>query len=108
MAMAALLAECPRHGRLSLERVLHRVASDGYTYELLGRADQAHVAARFMVAHWPFPGLCNPDEVEYVLMGYDDLSEWPEGSGTSFLAHFAPVAFAQGARLAPSRDTVWR
>ncbi|WP_280156360.1 ATP-binding protein [Piscinibacter sp. XHJ-5] len=80
----------------------------GYTYELLGRAEQAHVAARFMVAHWPFPGICGLDEVEYALRGYDELSEWPEGSGTSFLAHFAPEAFAQGARLSPWSVTVWR
>jgi len=80
----------------------------GYTYELLGRTDQAHVAARFMVAHWPFPGICSPEEVEYALKGFDELSEWPEGSGTSYLAHWAPNAFAQGARFAHSRDTVWR
>lgn len=80
----------------------------GYTYELLGKADYAHVAARFMVAHWAFPGISSVDEVEFVLKGYDEASEWPDGSGTSYLAHFAPQPFALGARLAPCAPVIWR
>lgn len=80
----------------------------GYTYELLGKADHAHIAARFMVAHWAFPGLGSVDEVEFVLKGYDEASEWPDGSGTTYLAHFAPQAFALGCRLAPHALVIWR
>lgn len=79
-----------------------------YTYELLGKSDHAHVAARFLVSHWPFPGIRSADEVEFVLKGYDEASEWPPHSGTSYLAHFIPDAYARGARLAPSADVLWR
>lgn len=80
----------------------------GYQYQLLARADYAHVAARFLVAHWPFPGLASEDEIEFVLQGYDTVSEWPRGSGVSYLAHFAPAAFARGERLATCASKVWR
>jgi hypothetical protein len=79
-----------------------------YTYELLGKSDHAHVAARFLVAHWPFPGISSVDEIEFVLKGYDAASEWPAQSGTSYLAHFAPDAYARGARLAPCAGVLWR
>lgn len=79
-----------------------------YTYELLGQSDHAHVAARFLVAHWPFPGIRSAAEIEFILQGYDQASEWPPQSGTSYLAHFATDAYAQGARLAPSACTLWR
>lgn len=79
-----------------------------YTYELLGKSDHAHVAARFLVAHWPFPGIRSVDEIEYVLKGYDEASEWPVDSGTSYLAHFVPEAYARGLRLAPCAPLLWR
>ncbi len=79
-----------------------------YTYELLGKADHAHVAARFMVAHWPFPGITSAEEIEFVLQGYDEASEWPPDSGSSYLAHFVPQAYAHGARLAPCATVLWR
>ena len=80
----------------------------GYQYELMGHADHAHVAARFMVAHWPFPGLCSQEELAFVLQGYDTDSEWPQASGVSYLAHFAPLAHARGERLADSAGVFWR
>lgn len=79
-----------------------------YTYELLGQSDHAHVAARFMVSHWPFPGIGSAEEVEFVLRGYDEVSEWPAGSGTCYLDHFIPDAYARGARLTPCAETLWR
>lgn len=79
-----------------------------YQYQLLARADYAHVAARFLVAHWRFPGLASEEELEFVLQGYDTVSEWPRESGTSYLAHFAPTAFARGERLASCASTLWR
>ena len=79
-----------------------------YTYELMGLSDHAHVAARFLVSHWPFPGINNVDEVEFILQGYDQASQWPPKSGTSYLAHFAPEAFARGERLAPCAPVLWK
>ena len=79
-----------------------------YTYELLGLSDHAHVAARFLVAHWPFPGIRSEEEIGFVLDGYDTASEWPENSGISYLAHFAPDAYARGERLAPCAPVLWQ
>lgn len=79
----------------------------GYQYELMARADYAHFAARFMVAYWRFPGLLSQREIDFVLQGYDTASEWPAGSGTSYLAHFAPEAFARGERLSHSASDIW-
>lgn len=80
----------------------------GYQYQLMARSDHAHVAARFMVSHWQFPGLSCQDEIEFVLQGYDDASEWPQGSGTSYLAYFAPDAFSRGDRLASNASKIWQ
>lgn len=80
----------------------------GYQYDLLGRSGYAHVAARFLVARWEFPGLTDADELEFVLKGYDEASEWPAGSGVSYVAHFAPEAYARGKRLATSSRVLWK
>ncbi|WGT63752.1 ATP-binding protein [Variovorax paradoxus] len=80
----------------------------GYHYELMSHSDHAHVAARFMVAHAPFSGLTCEEEIKFVLEGYDFASEWPKRSGVSYLAHFAPEAYARGERLARCAPTVWR
>lgn len=80
----------------------------GYEYELMGRAGFAHLAARFMVARWAFPGLTSEEELAYVLDGYDESSEWPAGSGQSYLAHFAPTYYRRGERLAECAGVFWR
>lgn len=79
----------------------------GYRHELLAVSGNAHIAARFFVAHARFHGLASVDEVEYVLQGYDSASEWPQGSRTSYLQYFAPDAFARGERLAHAAQHVW-
>jgi hypothetical protein len=79
----------------------------GYQYDLLSRAHYAHYAARFMVAHWRFPGLMSADEVSFVLQGYDEASEWPAHSGRSYLAHFAPGDHLRGERLHQRAQMVW-
>lgn len=80
----------------------------GYDYELLARGGFAHVAARFMVAHWEFPGLRSFEELEFVFRGYDEASDWPPGSGISYTAHFAPDAYGRGERLSSCAETAWR
>lgn len=59
----------------------------------------AHVAARFMLESRQFHGVRTVEELQYVLSGYDDDTEWPPGSGTSFTAGLAPVAWAEGFRM---------
>ncbi len=80
----------------------------GYQYELMSHSGHPHVAARFMVTHAPFSGLTCEEEIKFVLEGYDFASEWPKRSGVSYLAHFAPDAYARGERLAHCAPTVWR
>lgn len=60
----------------------------------------AHVAARFMLASAQFHGIQSLDELEFVLSGYDDATEWPPRSGLSFTAGLAPKAWAEGFRMA--------
>jgi hypothetical protein len=78
-----------------------------YKHELFGNSGDAHVAARFMVESARFHGLCTVEELRYVLNGYDVDSEWPVGSKTSFLKHFAPESFDQGRQLAETAENMW-
>ncbi len=79
----------------------------GHRYEYLASTGNAHIAARFMASHARFHGIRSVDELAYVLNGYDEDSEWPQGSGVSFLQHFAPGYFASGKRLSDSSDILW-
>ncbi|RDK04950.1 ATP-binding protein [Cupriavidus lacunae] len=79
-----------------------------YRHEYMAITGNAHLAARFMAAHARFHGLRSPEEIAYVLNGYDIDSEWPPGSGVSYLKYFAPVQFAAGHRLADCAALVWQ
>lgn len=80
----------------------------GYRHEYLASTGNAHVAARFMAAHARFHGIRTVEEATYVLNGYDVDSEWPAGSGISFLQYFAPTYHARGRRLADCAELLWR
>jgi hypothetical protein len=54
-----------------------------------------------------FKGISSIDELDYVLNGYDIDSEWPKGSGISYLRYFALDDFERGARLANFTETLW-
>lgn len=78
-----------------------------YRHEYMAMTGNAHVAARFIAAHARFHGLRSPDEIAYVLNGYDVDSEWPPGSTVSYLHYFAPGAFREGRRLADCAGQLW-
>lgn len=78
-----------------------------YRHEYMASTGNAHIAARFMAAHAQFHGLRSPEEIEYVLNGYDIDSEWPPDSGVSYLQHFAPDQFSTGRRLAGCAGQLW-
>lgn len=80
----------------------------GYNHEFLASTGNAHVAARFMTAHARFHGIRSLEEFGFVLNGYDEDSEWPPGSHTSFLQAFAPTAFGSGKRLQAQVEAGWR
>lgn len=73
----------------------------------LALTGSAHVSARFMLHDWPFRGMRTPDELQFVLQGYDEDSEWPEGSGMSYTAGLAPRAFAEGFRIKNYSHQLW-
>ncbi|WP_042293183.1 ATP-binding protein [Paraburkholderia mimosarum] len=79
-----------------------------YRHEYMAITGNAHVAARFMAAHARFHGLRSPDEIAYVLNGYDIDSEWPPGSSVSYLQYFAPGEFREGRRLADCAGQLWK
>lgn len=79
----------------------------GYVPDYLARTGYAHVTARFFAQDAPFQGISSIDALIYVLNGYDVDSEWPRGSGISFLQFFAPDAFAEGHRLATHASDLW-
>jgi hypothetical protein len=79
----------------------------GYRHEFMAVSGNAHVASRFFAVHARFHGVQTVEELEYVLNGYDLESEWPAGSGRSYLQYFAPDDFANGARLKSASAIFW-
>lgn len=78
-----------------------------YQPQYMSVTGNVHLAARFMVKHAKFRGIGSPDELAYVLNGYDEDSEWPEGSGVSYLKYFSPVDFLAGRRLRDIATIFW-
>lgn len=79
----------------------------GYVFSSLAMTHNRHLAARFLSADAPFHGLRSAKELEFALAGYDDDSEWPLGSGTTYTSYFAPDAYESGFRLSESADVLW-
>lgn len=78
-----------------------------YQHEVFAMAESAYLMARFMVRSQMFHGIRNQAELEYVLNGYDEQSEWPENSGISFTQYFFPRAFKSGFRIADVSECMW-
>ena len=92
--------------RLSLFLVgAHQI---GYVFSSLAMTNNRHLAARFLSADASFHGLRSAKEFEFALAGYDNDSEWPPGSGTTYTSYFAPEAYASGFRLSDSADLLWQ
>ncbi|WP_051519263.1 ATP-binding protein [Comamonas aquatica] len=79
-----------------------------YRHDYMASTGNAHIAARFMAAHYPFHGLRSAEELAYVLNGYDEDSEWPKKSGVSFLQYFAPDDYHSGRRLSHKAEDMWK
>jgi len=82
----------------------HQIA---YEFDLLVRTGNPHIAARFLVDQWKFPGVESIEELQFILDGYDEQSRWPVIDGVSYLEHFAPADFKQGRRLGESAPQLW-
>lgn len=75
-------------------------------YEL-AHTGSAHASARFMLYEHQFHGVRGVDELRAVLLGYDEDSEWPAGSGTSYTAGIVPRPFEEGLRLSDYATQLW-
>jgi hypothetical protein len=73
----------------------------------LAMSGGAHVAARFLLTAARFHGICDEAQLGYVMSGYDEGSEWPEGSGVSFTASIVPELWSNGFRIASYAAPLW-
>lgn len=85
------------------------IGSHGLQFQpnYLARTGNEHITARFFAHDKRFHGIASPDELGFVMVGYDIDSEWPRQSGVSFLQYFAPNDFANGVRLEQCKDVIW-
>lgn len=73
----------------------------------LAHTGSAHASARFLLYEHQFHGIRNVEELRAVLLGYDEDSEWPTGSGTSYTAGIARRPFEAGLRLSDYAAQLW-
>lgn len=80
----------------------------GYQPDFYARSGNAHVSARFLAVGKRFYGVRSIAELSYILNGYDEDSEWPENSGTSYLKYFAPIEYENKLRLTDHTKEIWQ
>lgn len=80
----------------------------GWEPDFVARVGNPHIAARFFPVSMRFHGLRSVDELVFVLRGYDEDSDWPKGSSTSFLEYFAPDEFRKNNRLSNHAEDLWK
>lgn len=91
--------------RLSVIAVgTHQLLQQRQTF-ILGH--NIHLSARFLANRARFRGIRSAAELSQVLHGYDAMTDWPAGSGTSYTQFFLPNAFAHGFRLAHFAASLW-
>jgi hypothetical protein len=64
-----------------------------YQHQVFIHTGKIHLNARYMVRFSRFRGIADVDELKSVLNGYDDLTDWPEGSGISFTRYLLKITF---------------
>ncbi len=79
--------------------------------ELLTKADQLlefpEITARFMAEAVEVRGICDAEDLRFILEALDTKSEFPNGSGISFAAAYVPTAHREGFRLAGHADRIF-
>ncbi|WP_241970846.1 ATP-binding protein [Brevibacillus sp. Leaf182] len=74
------------------EELLHRRT-------LFMETKRHQIIGRFMVHEHRFTGIKTKDDLSICLSGFDQLAEFPKGSGWSYTRFFFPEAYAVGNRL---------
>lgn len=80
--------------------ILHRRTS-------LVAAKEGQIIARFLSEPIKFEGCCSPKELKDLLKGYDEESDYPDGSGCSYTKFFLPLAFQNKFRLHHHATAIW-
>ncbi len=94
--MRGLRLFCLLEGQPALKQKKVALIEEGFE-EIIGR---------FMLPEHQFTGLCSEDEVRDVLQQFD-VTEYPLGSGQSFVANFIPLAVDGGFKLASVAPAAW-
>ncbi|WP_273853660.1 ATP-binding protein [Guptibacillus spartinae] len=63
------------------------------------KTKKAQIVGRFMINDYRFTGAINSSDIQTCLLGYDEYSEYPIGSGFSFTRYFFPEEYDNGFRL---------
>lgn len=74
---------------------------------LLREGGDTQVIGRFMRSEFTFEGIRGVPDLERLLTWLDDRSEYPGGSGQSYLRHFLPRAIEHGFRLDRLAGRLW-
>jgi len=69
---------------------------------------QTFLLSRFMSGSFHFQGVDSQINLKRICKSLDEQSEYPEGSGISYTAHFVPIAFNNGWRLEDQSELIWR
>ena len=85
------------------------IASHNINYKpnYLARTGNPHITARFFTGNYRFKGITDIKELIFILQSYEEDSEWPDGSGTTYLEYFAPRGYKKGKRLFNYADLIW-
>jgi hypothetical protein len=75
---------------------------------LLREGGDTQVIGRFMRAEFVFDGIRGDSDLQVLLRWIDDQSEFPAGSGQSYLAPFLPRALGAGFRLDRLAGRLWQ
>ncbi|MWC31377.1 ATP-binding protein [Paenibacillus sp. MMS18-CY102] len=71
------------------------------------RTKKTQIVGRFMSQDHEFTGIQNPEDLKYCLTGFDQESEYPNGSGWSFTQYYFPDAFKDGQRFEKVAGTIF-
>ncbi|HEX8286834.1 MAG TPA: ATP-binding protein [Pyrinomonadaceae bacterium] len=78
-----------------------------HQYTVFERTGKAQIIGRFMVRQFEFVGIRSASDIAVCLAGFDDMTEFPLGSGYSYTRFFFPRAYAEGWRLQKSAKDLW-
>ncbi|MFW8589700.1 ATP-binding protein [Glaciecola sp. 2405UD65-10] len=94
------------HG-LRLTFVLVGSYEMAHQYSTFTQTGNTQIVGRFMLHSSKFHGVLSLEELTYIFEGYDEESEWPKGSKTSFTKFYFSNAFDNGFRLSTYSELFW-